>query len=389
MLEIAAAMIALSMWLWFRRPQVVHSPTQASIVSEEQLLHQLIAETTVSINFAATLEVYSSDVQRLSQSLREKLDTVRTLENQFGLSPVRLLRAVQVMEDQNRKVVREWEKQSSAAYTTSLTMLFLPLGMLTMSEGLGVHAVNWLLTTPFGWLATLVGLGLSIGARTSLQLLKRRALQVEGRTRFTIDRRFAAFSAASAVVSFLSTALGIVLSVVTFFVVYRMWPSLQPQHKLNTTRRIRNEIPWLLEIIRSSLEAGFDWKRSVDIASECATEEQSRNELTAMARKLSLGVDPTHVFSQSRTEWREVAPLLGRAITVGAPVADALSASADSFLRTMEYERVQRVQSTAALTPLPVSLFQIPAFILLGLVPSVMAHVLPLLEMFSSTGVSR
>jgi pilus assembly protein TadC len=97
--------------------------------------------------------------------------------------------------------------------------------------------------------------------------------------------------------------------------------------------------------------------------------------LAGVAARLSLGIDPTQVWSSLADE----PPLVGlgrtlaRAHATGAPVVAAVERLADELARSGRADSEERARAVGVQAAVPLGLCLLPAFVLIGIVPLVVA----------------
>jgi hypothetical protein len=94
-----------------------------------------------------------------------------------------------------------------------------------------------------------------------------------------------------------------------------------------------------------------------------------------------MGVSPETAFEYSKN-WQEVGSLIGTSIRKGSKLSNELRMLADEYRKHALTFRVQHCEKVAGRLIIPVNLLQLPAFILMGLVPMIGPLILQTLEAF-------
>ncbi|MDP3968630.1 MAG: type II secretion system F family protein [Nocardioides sp.] len=155
--------------------------------------------------------------------------------------------------------------------------------------------------------------------------------------------------------------------------------------EMPATRRRREEVeralPAVVDLTAAALRAGAAPHTALGVVGR-AWGGPVEEELARVERRLLLGADPGSV-------WRDLAghPQLGplgralsRAHESGASVATALHQLAEETRRTARADVEGRARSVAAKAAAPLGVCMLPAFVLVGVVPMVVA-------MFAATGL--
>ncbi|MGH1561185.1 type II secretion system F family protein [Mumia sp. DW29H23] len=133
-------------------------------------------------------------------------------------------------------------------------------------------------------------------------------------------------------------------------------------------------LPLALDLVVAAVEAGRPTTQAVQLAAE-AVGGPLAERLGGVAVRLEIGSDPV-------TVWRELtadpvlAPLaraFARASRSGTPVARSLVRSADDLRSAAAADALERARSVGVRTAAPLGACFLPAFLLLGVVPTVVA----------------
>ena len=140
--------------------------------------------------------------------------------------------------------------------------------------------------------------------------------------------------------------------------------------------RLTRQLPVAVDLLSACLEAGATIPAALSAVTG-AMPGPVREALCPVVRSLALGGHPERA-------WREVAAdpelaalgrALGRAGDGGIPVAGLLARVADDLREAARADSARRAQTVAVRVVLPLGLCQLPAFVLLGVVPTVVGLV--------------
>lgn len=166
-------------------------------------------------------------------------------------------------------------------------------------------------------------------------------------------------------------ALGVVVAVLA---VSLLGPGRRRAALADASRaQVRRALPRAADLLASCLAAGATPADAVEAVAR-AVPAPLGPELARAAAALRLGVDPARVWESVGTSLPEVRPVgraFARASVTGAPLADAIAATAEDERARMraEAEIAARRAGVRAVGPLAVCF--LPAFLLLGVVPLV------------------
>lgn len=155
------------------------------------------------------------------------------------------------------------------------------------------------------------------------------------------------------------------------------WVAIGRAEPADVRRRrdaVRRDLPHVVELFGATLRAGA--APGEGIALVCAAlPGPAGDRLAGVAARLSLGLDPVEVWS-SLADDPQLARLgrtLARAHSSGAPVVAAVERLADDLARTGRAETEERARAVGVKSALPLGLCLLPAFVLIGIVPLVVA----------------
>ena len=137
---------------------------------------------------------------------------------------------------------------------------------------------------------------------------------------------------------------------------------------------VRRDLPYVVELFSATLRAGA--APDVGIGLVCAALPGPASErLSGVAARLALGLDPVQVWSAlaDDSQLGRLGRTLARAQQTGAPVVAAVERLADDLARTARAETEDRARAVGVKAAVPLGLCLLPAFVLIGIVPLVVA----------------
>lgn len=137
--------------------------------------------------------------------------------------------------------------------------------------------------------------------------------------------------------------------------------------------KIAAQLPGALDLVAVALEVGRPPSVALDLAAD-ATNDPLRAELGHLANKLAIAGDPIAVWS-SVVDDPVLAPVgraFRRAETSGMPVAQVITGVADELRRERRTLRREASRKVAVRTAAPLGVCFLPAFFLIGIVPTIL-----------------
>ena len=381
--DLVVIAVAGMTWLWSLpvRGQTPQLRRESASIAEVEWLTRLQAQLVVSSDFESAVRALEEPPARLSGRI-ERLTAISAEAGISCVGPVGLLLIESRSKEQAR---RRWREQTSGAQASSLLLALLPAVMWLTGGTMGMSPLAWLFGTPFGLISLTAFAFLTLASRWWLRSLQSRALAppTAARARGELPASLAAASAALAVFAFRPDGLGAVAAAVAASVVAGLWSGLEPQSGRLLQAAALAERPWLTALLAAALATGLDWRRSVSLlAAEAVVDAEV---LGAVDRRLRWGIEPAAAFSQAGHRWQELAMAIAQTEAMGAPVANGLTSLSEHWQRDLGALELERVERVAARSVLPVSLLQLPAFIIAGLVPVLAVSMQPLLDLWLST----
>lgn len=137
---------------------------------------------------------------------------------------------------------------------------------------------------------------------------------------------------------------------------------------------VRRDLPHVVDLFAATLRGGA--APADGIALVCAAlPGPAADRLAGVAARLALGLDPGQVWSALADDPHlgRLGRTLARAHSSGAPVVAAVERLADDLARSARAETEERARAVGVKAALPLGLCLLPAFVLIGIVPLVVA----------------
>lgn len=157
-------------------------------------------------------------------------------------------------------------------------------------------------------------------------------------------------------------------------VVHRSMSRLETAAARRRSARISAQLPTALDLMVAALEVGRPPVTAFELAAE-ATGEPLGTELGLVAGRLAIAGDSEAVWRTLAVD-RSLAPVgraFRRAAASGMPVAHVVSGVADDLRRERRAARRERSRKVAVRTAAPLGACFLPAFFLIGIVPTIIA----------------
>jgi Flp pilus assembly protein TadB len=168
--------------------------------------------------------------------------------------------------------------------------------------------------------------------------------------------------------------LGVGLGAAVAAVLWRVLSRLETP----ATRRRREELvaglPHAVDLMAATLSVGASPSAALGLVAH-AVDAPMSSELLLVAGRLELGMDPVHVWTDLGAH-PQLGPLgraLARAVDSGAPVSEAMIRLSEDLRRSSRAAVESRARSVGVKAAAPLGLCLLPAFVLVGIVPLVVA----------------
>lgn len=172
----------------------------------------------------------------------------------------------------------------------------------------------------------------------------------------------------------LGMPLGPLIGLAVAPVVHRSMSRLESSAARRRSARIAAQLPTALDLMTAALEVGRPPVTAFALAAE-ATADPLGTELGHVAGRLAIAGDSDAVW-RMLAEDRSLAPVgraFRRASDSGMPVAHVVSGVADELRRERRAVRRERSRKVAVRTAAPLGACFLPAFFLVGIVPTIIA----------------
>lgn len=167
---------------------------------------------------------------------------------------------------------------------------------------------------------------------------------------------------------------GVVLAPVAAAAVWVVIGRAEPAHVRRAAEEVRRDLPHVVELFAATLRAGV--APADGIALVCAAlPGPAADRLAPVAARLTLGLDPATVWAAlgDDPQLARLGRSLVRAQESGAPVVAAIERLADDLAESARAETEQRARTVGVKAAVPLGLCLLPAFLLIGIVPLVVA----------------
>lgn len=372
----SAAVLLLYWWPRSAAPaSVQHTVHNASDLQFIRLLDSQLSNA-VSFDVARSF-VHSLVNFEETETLATKLDAIEELSTSCGLNPRSLLAQISFDIETQYILTRMWNEKAAVAYTSSNALTGLSLIVLLISPG----AVHWTLTQGFGILSALIGIALTLVARLVIRRIKQNALTESFSTVKQLPTTLVIGTPfIIPIISFSTFTLAFATlgSCLLSYVI----PRLPSARVAGTSREIRFHQRWLVAIWKTAADAGADWLRTVEL-SLLSADISLQSSLQSLMTRLRWGIAAHHAFTGD--EWNEIAAVLEQGHNSGAKTSTTLHALLEEMNQSHRSARITSLERHASRAVIPVSLLQLPAFIVIAIVPILATQIAPLLDIVAST----
>lgn len=180
--------------------------------------------------------------------------------------------------------------------------------------------------------------------------------------------------AGAAALVFLSGVAGAVGGVLVAVGTWVLVGRAEPAHVRARRAAVRRDLPYVVALLAATLRSGA--APGDGVAQVCAAlPGPATDRLAGAAARLSLGLDPAQVWSGlgDDPQLAGLGRTLARAHETGAPVGAAVEQLADELSRAQRADTEERARAVGVRAAVPLGLCLLPAFVLIGIVPLVVA----------------
>jgi Flp pilus assembly protein TadB len=168
---------------------------------------------------------------------------------------------------------------------------------------------------------------------------------------------------------------GLVVGTLVAVVAYGLLRRLEPRAVRRRRERMAADLPTAVDLLGACLAAGRPPGQALPVVARAVGGPLARD-LDVVTVRLDLGADPVGVWRDVARREGALAPLartMARSLETGAPMADGLALLADDLRRRRRAALEQRARSVGVQAAAPLGLCFLPAFVLIGIVPSVVS----------------
>ena len=191
-------------------------------------------------------------------------------------------------------------------------------------------------------------------------------------SRLLLGRWGAAALAGLCLAMFVGGVLGVVSGAAAAAAAGRALGRLETGAARARRERLAAELPAALDLLAACLAAGRPPPEAL-AAVASALDGPVADELALVSTRLSLGADPASVWSAVAAH-PVMGPLgrtMARSVESGAPVADGLARLVEDQRRARRWDAERRARSVGVRAAAPLALCFLPAFIVVGIVPTI------------------
>lgn len=330
-------------------------------------------EMNLLMELRSTIQIQIPPLDEFSNSIYTKqLEEYVRLNKEFGIRLVPLVDYLISCEQDRQKLIRELDTRCSTAIGASTTLFYMPSLMWLIGLALGIDIFGFL-TTVAGLAVLGLGVLLTLISRLAISRTKAQAMHFPRYKKiFELKPLNAALITLAAICLFGSSYPSFVVGVMTAILVKEFWNKI-PQNNELRLANLRQEKTETLTILALLIESGLPWPT--------ALQTLNSQELSGISRRIEMGQSPALAFMQS-THWQDVGELIAKSMIHGTSIAPDLLRLSDEYRRGVLSYRIQRIERFAGRLIIPVNLLQIPAFILVGVVPMIAPMIMQTLEGF-------
>ncbi|TCM49120.1 type II secretion system F family protein [Kribbella sp. VKM Ac-2568] len=209
-----------------------------------------------------------------------------------------------------------------------------------------------------------------------------KAKQVPPKTRRM--HRAAATAASAGLLLLLGIPWGMLLAPVAFVGIPIALSRLEPAAARQRTARIVAELPLAVDLLAACLRAGRPPQAAIGIVGT-ALGGPLANLFNEVEHHLNLGADPIDAWSCLIAEpaCATFARTTQRALRSGAPLAKTLERQADDTRQARRWSAEEQARAVESRSVVPLGLCFLPAFVVLGIVPTIAGSLAGILDLFA------
>ena len=224
-------------------------------------------------------------------------------------------------------------------------------------------------------------------SRPGPRRLGRRRGRLSRRLRYPVSskgqRRAAGVAAIGALLVF-GFPMGLLIAPIVAFGIPIALSRLEPAAERRRRARIAADVPLAVDLLAACLRAGRPPQAAVGTVAKAIGGPLS-DMLAGVGHRLGLGTDPVEAWAGLLTEpaCASLARAVQRALRSGAPLARSLEHLADDSRQARRWAVEEQARAVESRAVVPLGLCFLPAFVLLGVVPTVAGSLGGVLRMFS------
>ena len=168
-------------------------------------------------------------------------------------------------------------------------------------------------------------------------------------------------------------ALGLVLGAAAATAAFVVLRRLEPAATRRRRERLSAELPTAVDLLGACLHVGRPPDEALRVVAT-AVGGPVGHDLDVVTVRLALGADPVAVWREVGAQQGPLAPLgrtMARSLQTGAPLADGLRLLASDLRGRRRAAAEQQARSVGVRAAAPLGLCFLPAFVLIGIVPSI------------------
>ncbi len=184
--------------------------------------------------------------------------------------------------------------------------------------------------------------------------------------------RAAAITAAAGVLLLLGIPLGLIPAAVIFLATPRALSRLEPAAARRRTAQLTADLPLAVDLLAACLRAGRPPQAAIAVVGKSLGGPLA-DLLLEVERRMHLGADPIDAWSCLLKEppCAAFARATQRALRSGAPLAKILEHQADDTRQARRWTAEEQARAVESRSVVPLGLCFLPAFVLLGIVPTI------------------
>ncbi len=166
--------------------------------------------------------------------------------------------------------------------------------------------------------------------------------------------------------------------------VMRWMPRLKMAADVEASHQLRIALPIAIDVMSLALDAGVPWDRAAGIAADCVNGSLAQD-LHLASSRLAMGASADEVWRGSPT-LELIGEAVERSFRSGAAVTELLRQLADSQRASERLRRIENVRRLETKILMPVTFLGMPAFVVLGVIPTFAAMLQQMDFSWLSTG---